>query len=252
MESRQPQSHSQLLPQINPFISYLLDAFVFLNEALGQAEADPGRAFALARASTMHTVAALQAASSACLRSEDQTWEPHATLAEKFDRYLGILKNKGLKDADIAVLHELEVVGSIVNNPQVAQARHFPHPEKTNLIEFDRTPLKKISHQASHWIPAYAGCTLGLASEFLSRFFREECGLDAERLEILFGIHANSSEVYTTGFDEGELSALSAARQKLLSNQPFLRRMTSERWMMKASDFQLTLFDGCPGYPAMA
>ena len=248
MATQHPESRSQLLPQINPFISYMLDAYVFLDEALDQAEADPGRAFALARASTMHTVGALQAAANASLRSEDQTWDPHATLAEKFDRYLGIIKNAGLKDADIAVLHELEIVGSIVNNPQVARARPFPHPEKTNLIEFDRTPLKKISHQASHWIPAYAGCALALASEFLSRFFRDECGLDPDRLEILFGVHADSADVYTTGFDEVELAALSAARQRLLSNQPFLRRMTSERWGMKTSDFQLTLFDGCPGY----
>lgn len=248
MATQPSQSRSPLLPQINPFISYLLDAFVFLNQALEQAEADPGRAFALARASTMHVIAATHAAANAALRSEDQPWEPHATLAEKFEKYLRIIKGFGLRDADIAILHELEIVGSVINNPQVAQARLFPHPEKTNLIEFDRTPLKKISHQAAHWIPAYAGCALGLASAFLSRYFREDCGLDIDRLEILFGIHANSEDAYVTGFDESELAALNAARRTLLANPAFLRRMTSERWRMKTEDFRLSLFEGCPGY----
>lgn len=248
MATQPPQRRPPLLPQINPFISYLLDAFLFLNNSLEHAEADPGRAFAFARASTMHTVGALQAAANASLRSEDQSWETGATLAEKFDRYLQIMKHRGLQDVDIAILHELELVGRIVNSPQVAQARPFAHPEKTNLIEFDRTPLKKISHQASHWIPAYAGCTLGLSASFLSRFYRVECGLDADRLEILFGIHARSSDAYTTAFDEGELAALAAARRTLLGHQPFIRRLTSERWQMNVSDFELPLFDGCPGY----
>ncbi len=248
METTPPQTGTPLLPQINPFVSCLLDAYWFLNEALAQAESDPGRAFALARASTMHTLAALHAAANSALRSEDQTTEGHATLAQKFDRYLGIVKNRGLSDVDIAILHELEIVGGIVNDPQVAQARPFHDPQKPHLIEFDRTPLKKISHQSSHWIPAYAGCALGLASAFLSRFFRGECAMDAERLEILFGIHAQSSDAYTTAFDEGELAALSAARDRLLANQPFLRRMTSQRWCMNINDFELPLFDGCPGY----
>ena len=103
-----------------------------------------------------------------------------------------LLIETAVSDQDVKILDELERVGGIVNSPQVATAKHFPHPEKTNLIEFERTPLKKISHQSSHRVPAYAGCTLGLAAAFLSRFFREDCELDAERLEILFGIHANS------------------------------------------------------------
>lgn len=248
MTSPQPPSRSPLLPQLNPFISCLLDAFIFLNEALEKAEADPGRAFALARASTMHTLAALHAAANSGLRFEDHPVMPTATLAEKFATYLIIVKETGLRHEDIAVLDELEIIGGIVNNPQVVQAKPFPHPEKTNLIEFDRTPLKKISHHATHWIPAYAGCALGLGCGFLSRFFREDCGLDAERLEILFGFHANSADVYTTAFDEGELATLGTERRRLLGNQNFIRRMTSERWLMKVSDFQLELFDGCPGY----
>ncbi len=248
MATQPSQTSPKLLPQINPFISYLLDAYVFLNEALSQAEADPGRAFALARASTMHTIAALHAAANACLRAEDETWDPLASLAQKYDRYLNIIRSVDLDDVDIAILHELEVIGQIVNNPQVAQARAFPHPEKNNLIEFDRTALKKISHQASHWIPAYAGCALGLAASFLSRFFREDCRLDTDRLEILFGIHASSTEAYVTGFDEGELAALKTAQDTLLANVPFLRRMASERWQVKEADFRVTLFDGCPGF----
>lgn len=248
MASPQPQSRSPLLPQLNPFIPCLLDAFVFLNEALSRAEENPGRAFGLARASTMHTIAALHAAVNSALRFEDQPLTPNATLAEKYDTYLIILKETGLREEDIAVLSELEIVSGIVNNPQVAQARIFYHPEKTNLVEFERTPLKKISHQASHWIPAYAGCVLGLAASFLSRFFLEDCGLDVERLEILFGIHANSENSYTTGFDESELAALAAERKKLMMNQAFIRRMTSDRWRMRVSDFRLPLFDGCPGY----
>ena len=248
MASPQSPSRSPLLPQLNPFIPCLLDAFIFMNESLEKAEADPGRAFGMARSSTMHTLAALQAAANSALRFEDHPMMPASTLAEKFSTYLIILKKTELGNRDTVVLQELEAVGLIVNNPQVVQARHFPHPEKTNLIEFNRTPLKKISHHAGHWIPAYAGCALGLASSFLSRFFREECGLDAERLEILFGIHANSPDAYTTGFDEAELAALAFERRKLLSNQRFIRRMTSERWLMREADFQLTLFDGCPGF----
>lgn len=248
MATPQPTNRSPLLPQLNPFISCLLDAFSFLNEALDEATSNPGRAFGLSRASTMHTLAALHAAANSALRFEDHPVMPTATLAEKFGTYLIIVRETGLTDGHRQVLAELSAVGDIVNNPQVAQAKPFPHPEKKNLIEFDRTPWKKISCQASHWIPAYAGCTLGLASGFLSSFFRGDCGLDAERLEILFGIHANSEDAYTTGFDEGELASLAAQRKRLMENESFLRRMTSERWLMQEADFQLTLFDGCPGY----
>jgi len=248
MATQPPERRPHLLPQINPFISYLLDAFVFLNDSLEHAEADPGRAFAFARASTMHTLAALHAAANASLHAEDQSWEPTATLAEKFDRYLQIMTREVLADADIAILHELELVSRIVNNPQVAQAHPVAHAEKSNLIEFDRTPLKKISHQAAHWIPAYAGCSLGLACAFLSRFYRLQCAFDTDRLEILFGIHACSPDSYTTAFDQGALTSLAAARCRLLANQAFMRRLSSPRWLMHPSDFALTLFDGCPGY----
>lgn len=248
MASQQTSPSTHLLPQLNPFISLLLDAYVFLNEALSKAGDDPGRAFALARASTMHTIAAVQAAANSALRFEDQPLMTTATLAEKFGTYLLIIQQTGLTHSDIAVLEELEAIGEVLNNPQVAQAKHFDHPEKSNLIEFDRTPLKKISHHSSHWIPAYAACTLGLASSFLSRFFRSNCGMDCERLEILFGIHAHSEDVYTTAFDEGELASLNEESRKLLENLPFLNRMKSERWLMQESDFKLSLFEGCPGF----
>ena len=173
---------------------------------------------------------------------------PEASLSEKFSLYRIILNETAVSYDDVMILDELERIGVIVNSPQVATAKHFPHPEKSNLIEFERTPIKKISHQASHWVPAYAGCTLGLAAAFLSRFFRQDCELDEERLEILFGIHANSDDAYSTGFDEAELAALAAERDRLMGNRSFLDRMTSTRWLMQESDFRLLLFEGCPGF----
>lgn len=240
--------HSLLLPQLNPFIPCLLDAFTFLNESLESTVPNSRRGYALARASTMHTLAALHAAANSALRYEDQPMMPEARLSEKFSLYRIILNETAVSPDDVTILDELERIGVIVNSPQVATARHFPHPEKSNLIEFERTPIKKISHQASHWVPAYAGCTLGLAAAFLSRFFRQDCELDEERLEILFGIHANSDDAYSTGFDEAELAALAAERDRLMGNRSFLDRMTSTRWLMQESDFRLLLFEGCPGF----
>ena len=121
MASQQTSPSTHLLPQLNPFISLLLDAYVFLNEALSKAGDDPGRAFALARASTMHTIAAVQAAANSALRFEDQPLMTTATLAEKFGTYLLIVQQTGLTHSDIAVLEEgsaaavMEAVGELRN-----------------------------------------------------------------------------------------------------------------------------------------
>ena len=76
MSSQQSPRRSLPLPQLNPFIPCLLDAFSFLNESLEKRDGSPRRTYALARASTMHTMAALQSAANSALRYEDQPAEP--------------------------------------------------------------------------------------------------------------------------------------------------------------------------------
>ena len=180
--------------------------------------------------------------------SEDQQLYETATLAYKFEMYLRIVRRHELEDVEIATLHELEIVSQILGNPQVAQARDFPHPEKKNLIEFERTPIKKMSYDASHWVPAYGGACLGLAADFLTRFFRERCEFDPEKIEILFGTHAQSDERYATGFDESLLRALREERDNLIGNEDFLQLMASDRWKVDPSAFELGLFAGCPAF----
>ncbi|MGI8601542.1 MAG: hypothetical protein ACR2OZ_00925 [Verrucomicrobiales bacterium] len=239
---------SKVLPRLNPFVPYLRDAYFLLNEALMHEAEDADFAGTLARSSTFHAVSALHAAANSSLWSEDQQLYETATLAYKFEMYLKIIVAQQLEDLEVATLHELEIVSQILVNPQVAQARDFPHPERTNLVEFERTPVKKISYDASHWVPAYAGASLGLAAGFLSRFYRERCGFDVDKLEILFGTHACNDDRYTLGFDDTLLRRLRDERDTLLANDYFLELMASPRWKVDASEFALELFDGCPAF----
>jgi hypothetical protein len=239
---------SKILPRLNPFIPYLRDAYLLLNEALAQESEEPDFAGALSRSSTFHTLAAMHAAANSSLWSEDQQLYETATLAYKFEMYLRIIRGGQLDDIEIATLHELEIISQILMNPQVAQARDFPHPEKKNLIEFERTPVKKISHDASHWIPAYSGTCLGLAISFLSQYYRGRCGFDCDKIEILFGTHAYNLDRYATGFDESQLRTLRDERDTLLANDGFLELMASDRYKVQADAFALALFDGCPGF----
>jgi hypothetical protein len=239
---------SKILPRLNPFIPYLRDAYLLLNEALSHQAEQPEFAGTLSRSSTFHILAALHAAANSSLWSEDQQLYETATLAYKFEMYLRIIRGGQLDDVDIAILHELEIVSQILMNPQVAQARDFPHPEKKNLIEFERTPVKKMSHDASHWVPAYSGTCLGLGVSFLGRYYRGRCGFDCDKIEILFGTHAHNTDRYATGFDESLLRTLRDERDTLLTNEEFLELMASERYKVPAEDFALSLFDGCPGF----
>ncbi len=245
---------SKILPRLNPFVPYLLDAYALLNEALEaeQLGMAPRIVQRLARSSAMHTVGALHAAANSSLWSEDQAYYETATLAYKFDMYLRIVHKidpeDGLEDMEIATLHELEIASQALNNPQVAQGQHFEHPTKKNLIEFERTPLKKMSCETGNWIPLYSGCCLGLAVSFLDRFFVERCVYDPVKLEILFGTHASGEDRYATGFDTAQLTDLRTEVDRLLSREAFLTEMASARWKMDPADFDLALFDGCPGF----
>lgn len=243
-----PPAVAKILPRLNPFTAYLRDAFRLLNEALEPEAATTDRAGTLARSSSFHAISALHAAANTSLWSEDQQLYETATLAYKFEMYLKIVSRQQLEDEEIVVLHELELAGQVLMNPQVAQARDFPHPERHNLIEFERTPLKKISYAASHWVPAYAGACLGLACAFLSRYYRERCGFGVEKVEILFGTHAHNDERYATGFDPGLMDSLRAERDRLLGCENFLAEMGSDRWRVAPEAFGLELFAGCPGF----
>ena len=100
MANPQSPRRSLLLPQLNPFIPFLLDAYTFLNESLQSPAASPRRVYALARASTMHTLAALHAAANSALRYEDQPMMPEASLSEKFSLYRIILNETAVTDED--------------------------------------------------------------------------------------------------------------------------------------------------------
>ena len=236
----------KVLPRINPLLPCLGDAYHFLNEALDLPATETRGRARLSRASSMHALSALHAGANTALWSSEIAMPVEATLASKFERLLhDFQQNEVLKDVELVVLHELEILGGILHDPHVAQARDYPHPERKDLIEFERTPLKGFSHDITTWPPAYAGVVLGMVNGFLGRFFRERCECDAARVEALLGHHASSDTYYSAAFDPQVLRDLKAQEQRLLLNASFLLHMSSERWKIPSTDFQILLLDGC-------
>jgi hypothetical protein len=237
---------AKTLPRINPVLCYLGDAFHLLNEALALDPQQSTLRAQFARSSSMHSLGALHAAANTALWSEEVKLSGDSTLARKFERLLGICKaDDVLHDLELVQLHELELVGQMLNNPQVAQARDFPHPERQDLIEFERTPLKGFSHDVTTWPPEYAGAVLGLVNGFLGGFFRQRCGLDKARIEALLGTHLGSEDSYAARFDKPLLAHLKAQERRLLENTPFLKHMTGSRWKLSAKQFEVTLLEDC-------
>ena len=235
----------KLLPRMNPFIRYLTDAFSLLNHALQLRDVShPEITGMYCRASSMHAIAALHTAANSCTWSEDAASENGDGLVEKFSKYLELTQNDDvtLTDVEHALLTELEAIEQILNNPSMAQARLFDHPEKDNLIEFERTPLKKISKESTNWIPDYAGCTLGLSVRFLNSFILEHCEMDADKVEVLLGIHASSPSGYSVGLEPSSLERLGVEEDKLIRDQPFMETMASERWKLTRDWFQCRIF----------
>jgi hypothetical protein len=237
---------AKTLPRINPVLCYLGDAFHLLNEALDlDAEQSTPRA-RLARSSSQHSLAALHAAANTALWSEEVKLAGDSTLARKFERLLGICKpDEVLSDLELVQLHELELVGQMLNNPQIAQARDFPHPDREDLIEFARTPLKGFSHDVTTWPPEYGGAVLGMVNGFLGNFFRERCGLDRPRIEALLGTHLGSEDSYAARFDKPLLASLKAQEERLLQNAEFLKHMSGSRWKLPTHQFHVTLLHDC-------
>jgi len=235
----------KLLPRMNPFVRYVTDAFSLLNHALQLRDVShPELTSMYCRASSMHTIAALHCAANSCTWSEDAPATPHDSLVEKFANYLELTRDKTdvLTEIEMAIINELEVIEQTLNNPSMAQARPFKQSDKDNLIEFDRTPLKKISRESTNWIPDYAGCTLGLAVRFLNAFILEHCEMDADKVEVVLGIHASSPSGYAVGIEPSSLERLAAEEKKLLLDQEFMEIMASERWKLPKEWFQCRLF----------
>ena len=224
----------------------MADAFSFLNEALAADQSQTRRRARLARASSMHALSALHAAANTALWSAEATVPKGATLAQKFERVLHDLQpEEVLTDAEIVCLHELEIISQILNQPQVAQARDYPHPERDDLIEFDRTPFKCLSHDITTWPPVYAGVVLGMVNGFLGEFFLKRCKCSPERISALFGNHASSDTHYVVAFDRQLLKELKMQEQIILDNSDFIRHMASARWKIPTSHFVVSVLDGC-------
>ncbi|MCB1094215.1 MAG: hypothetical protein KDN22_01430 [Verrucomicrobiae bacterium] len=231
---------------MNPFVRYLTDSFSLLNHALQLRDVShPEITSMYCRASSMHAIASLHCVANSCNWSEDTFGEYHESdLVEKFYRYLELIKGDGetLTEVELAVLTELKTIETVLNNPSMAQARSVDHPEKKNLIEFERTQLKKISRESTNWIPEYAGCTLGLTVGFLNMFILDHCGMDTDKVEVILGIHASSESAYSVGLETSSLERLKVEEDKLLRDETFMETMRSERWKLPSSWFRCRLF----------
>lgn len=232
----------KLLPRMNPFVRYLTDAYSLLNHALQLRDvSNPELTSMYCRASSMHAIASLHCVVNSCIWSED-AFDQHrnADIVEKFYRYLELVKgdDETLTETELAVLNELNIIDQVLNNPTMSQARSVDHPEKDNLIEFERTPLKKISRESTNWIPEYAGATLGLTVGFLNMFILDHCEMDPDKVEVLLGIHASSPSAYSVGMEKSSLQRLAVEEGKLLQDQTFVETMQSDRWKLQPSWFR--------------
>jgi hypothetical protein len=234
------------LPRINPLLSYLGDAFHLLNQALATEPSQTVQRARLARSSSMHALGALHAAANTALWSQETKTKGEPTLARKYETLLcSFHPDDVLTDLELVTLHELELVAKILSAPGIAQARDYPHAERADLIEFERTPLKGFSHDVTTWPPEYAGAVLGMVNGFLGNFLRHRCGFDAERTEALFGTHLSSEDFYATKFDRHLLKELAVQQQRLLGNASFLSHMSGSRWKIPAQAFHIALLEDC-------
>lgn len=240
----------KLMPRMNPFVRYLTDAYSLLNHALQLRDVShPEITSMYCRASSMHAIATLHSAANSCIWSEDSPSSAKGELAEKFSRYLALTRKDGdsLAEIESALLGELAAIELILNHPSTAQARPFDHPEKDNLIEFERTPLKKISKESTNWIPDYAGCTLGMTVGFLNAYLLDHCAMDADKVDVVFGIHASSASGYSVGMEPSSLKRLAVEQDKLLRDSAFMETMRSERWKLGENWFRCRIFAASAG-----
>jgi hypothetical protein len=220
------------LPTLNAFVPYLVDAYRLLNKA-EESEVAEDRT-SLARSSTLHVIGALHAAANVGLWSQEDPDHYGSSLVRKFDRFLELRHQDALPDGEIAILEELDAVDEVISRPQVAQARPFPHPSKTNLIEFERTGILKISRESSGWLPEYSACVLALACGFLDRFYLDYCRMDRDDLEVLFGMHSSSSAGYAAKVDPRMIEDFRRQSENLQGKSGFLERLGSPRWKVNA------------------
>ena len=231
-----------MISVLNPFANYLHDSYALLNLALNQHAFARDNTTFLARSSAMHAVGAVQAAAHTCLRSIDYNGHMHPkTLADKFDAYLRD-RNKGeLDQMEATVLQELEMVGKLLCSPQPAESYDFWRPSDDRVTDFERTPLKKIPGNITHWQPEFSGAVLGMAVSAIKRILLVRCGHCVGEMEKLFGMQLSTPNSHIVAFDEELLDALRTEQDVLVSNADFMQRMQSKRWRMRPSDFQLSL-----------
>jgi len=216
------------LPTLNAFLPYLADSYRLLNKA-EESEIREDRT-CLARSSTFHVIGALHAAANVGLWSQEDPDHYGSSLIRKFDRYLELRHRYALPDGEIAVLKELDAIDAVISRPQVARARAFPHPSKTNLIEFERTEILKISRESSGWLPEYSACVLALACGFLDRFYLDYCQMDRDDLEVLFGMHSSSSAGYAAKVDPRIIQDFRRQSEDLQGKSGLFDRLASPRW----------------------
>ena len=224
------------MPRLNPFITYLHDAYALLNLALMQHPFNQDNVGFLARSSAMHSVAALRSAANSCSKERGNS------LLEKFNAYLRSTTRIGLQAADIAVLQELEMIEQMLGVPNSTQAHPFPQSQNERLIEFDRTPLKKVSTNVTHWIPEYSGASIGLVVSILNSLFFDRGKMNSREFANLFGIHfTGPSRARIAVVDEELADGLRFEQEILLENKEFVERMISDRWKFEVSDFRLSM-----------
>jgi hypothetical protein len=221
----------------NPFLGLFEDAFRLLNAAC--ASDDSSMRFALARSSSMHSLAALHSAANAVLHFDEAKNWMTASLVRKFDRLFELHGREALPESELEILQELEVVDSLLNNPRPAMAQTFPDSQSPKRMEFARTALKCFNLESLNWPVEYAACVLALVVRFLNRFFLEHLEFDQARIDVTLGNHVGKDSSYGSYLDGLRLERLKQSHAQLISNQTLMAELQSVRWLIESKFFDV-------------
>ena len=239
-------AESNSLPRVNPFLSYLADGVRCLNQAVlarAMIEGQSGQSgwpAALSRSSAMHTIGAIHSAFHSGIFFEDGFFNNEWSLLEKAEAFLKnrVSKEARLPEEERRLLEELEVVKNCLIYPEMRQAEPFPS-EKKNLIQFPRSPIKKIGLEVSTWVPEYAACVLAISLGSLRRIFCEYVRLSESQLEIYLGDHISNSEGYGNSLNPKSKEILLEEIATLRSNEGFMRGLKGPRWCLDSGMFSV-------------
>jgi hypothetical protein len=222
--------------RLNPLLGFLGDGYSLLNATRTQEKQEI--VFAMSRASTMHSLAALHSAGNALLHfAEDRGWT-QSGLVRKFDRVFELNGLDALPENEMEILAELDQVHQIVNNPSCGEGEVLGQLPNGKRLEFKRTPLRKFNYESLNWPPQYAACVLALVVRFLNRLFKEHLRYDDGWVEVAVGHHLSRETGYSSYLDPERVRQIQLESKALVDWQELMTQMKSERWCLQEEFFQ--------------